>query len=528
MKNIVIIGKAIKGATGEMKLIRSDMDITRIYGRGTLVDGYRMVRDNISDDVNIFAVKACGIHGRATLNTMDSSLIVHHKSIAISTTQSLDDENVSISIDDEKLVIYSSTVELTYMYDEFKTIGELIDNINIDASEGLCPVTFTDNVYGANAHPSFSIGTCNRGTVNLTKSSSGNDDNKNMLYHSIYDILSRLIGKNIDVIVPIDCLIDNSAIDALREDDKGYALLDVYTQDDVKVFHIDDSTDNIKSGDDVYVSETIAPPRITREIFPVVSEDLIKEYYPGGKEKNLSFYKLFCDFARAQSYSGVITKAVLGFKSGIRSENYYKVCFEHINSVIDEKHNNHKALVSCVIGDVLYDNGTILDSPYIAYASRYVSCSGYENIEGSRCLEGIKACSIIQPMLLKKIRDYNFITLKKDITSGDVYFLNTRNNAQGMLSYEYIISSLATFYKEMVPMLRDSLGEALTDSNMDLFDARVSECLSSYVLKSMCYKFLYSIETTSNGDTYIRCDLFFPGFISPFEVVAELGGEAVE
>lgn len=519
-RSIAIVGTATKGQTGELKLIRSDMDITSMYGSGSLIDTYRLLRDNvIGDDVDIFALKGNGIHGTAFLHVMDISMTIHHNAIYVSTSESKEGPSITITITDDEFLITHGTTELVYEFSVFTTIGELIRQVNEDSRSGISPVCMSDTAYESHLAPSYSLSACNKTTIRVSKSYSGIDDNKNVLFHATRDTLGNIIGKPLDAIILSGCYIDNTRLENTDSLMDSYKLTPVYTDDHIPVYMVDNTSDSHEVGDRVFVSDGATTDS---------GDDLIDEYYPDMRKKELSFYKLLCDFSKAQSYSGIITKGILGFKPNLKSANYYAAYGDYVDRIINEADYNFKSLVSTVIGEVYYDRGAIIDGAYIAYAGAYISTSYLENVENSRCTDNIKTKDIIPSTFITDIKDLGFITIRHSTLTKGVHFINTRTKGDGMLSFEYVIIAIELLYKKLVPSLREKIGEALTPINIDRFKGDVNSVLSSFVGMSTCTSYDYSIKTTFDGDTYIRCDLFFPGFLTPFRLIAELGGKLYE
>lgn len=478
----------------------SESDLINKFGYGPLLDGYRKLTNNTTKD-NIMVCKICATHGKAHLNILDSNNIINHKAFEFVVTDT-SEKLVEVIVEDTHIDISTRTKVLRYKYPKY--LKELEMTINKDNEDGICPVMINSYI-DAYIDARYAIAFCNKKRHSLL-SDNGMSANKNTMYHELKELLYVIDGRKIDILLPLDCYLDNESCYIDNSHPFDDLMFRVSTVDDAEVF-FEENQELLE----VYISETSN----------LKSDNLAVEHLPD-KEVKLSFYKLFVDFAKKQSMSGVITKVVTGFKPIAKIKSYYKDYSLYLDQIIDDEDSLYKSLISICLGDIYYDSGAGVDNSYIAYCGSLKDSKGDKNIENVQCSDKIKTITAFDKDSIISFKDSGFIMNRFSPLSKKVHFINTRNKAKGLMSYEYVILSLSLLYETLILSISERLGEELSEENIKSFKELCDKELYKFISISCATNYSLSIDTYQDGDTYININLYFPGVISPYNMCIEL------
>ena len=349
-KRIYLIGSAEFGPTNEPILVNSTIGLYNKFGKyGTLIDAFHALKYT-SKDNNVYLVKTTGEHANAYLNVniYGGEVIQDGFTIAASESNEIyNDVEIIIDIDCISFV-FPSTIgfgTISYKYEDYPTIGKLADAINKDTQykKNKLYAYYSTDPYVPTKNAFF---VCNPTIVYLYGGQCGLNYTKNMLYNCLGRTYEMIESEDIDIIIPIDAFLD-----------------DIYPSDD--------ASDGYGM---TYYRST-------------------KDYLtPNTSGKQLSFMNQLINFCTRQLRFGVVTLGIMGFNSvhKIASEylyesdrfvDMYRACLEYNLKKCDNPF--YAYLVSCVAGDIKYNNGTIIDNGYLAYAAlcaKTIVTSGTTNI----------------------------------------------------------------------------------------------------------------------------------------------------
>lgn len=270
--NVFFIGTAELGELNVPKLIPDLAYLYSEYGRkGSLVKAIeRFIDTSDNSNKNIYAIKTTGSQSKAIIdiNVLGKDVIkdgVIFKSKYASDI--FDDLRISLGANEISFYVNEKLIK-SYGYDECVTINNLANKVNNDTNNNKNYVymeTYVDD--SVKLKGAFCV---NDENIYLHTGNTGLDSSKNDLYISLKNTLSLIKGYEIDVLVPLECYLDDISYDT--ESDKSHA-------------------------DKLTLSKN---------------------------NKKTSFYDLVSEFIHSQFIAGKTTIAVLGFNPNIDYDNETK------------------------------------------------------------------------------------------------------------------------------------------------------------------------------------------------------------
>ena len=379
-KRIYLLGSAEFGPTNEPILVKSTVGLHNKFGkRGTLIDAFHALKYTNKNN-KVYLVKTTGDHATAYLNVNIYGGEIIQDGFTVTACESNEIYNdVEIMVDSKGITfIFPDKMKLgsiTYLYKDYVNIGKLADAINKDTNnkKNKLYVYYSVDPSVPTKH-AFSV--CNPTMVYLYGGQSGLDYTKNMLYNRLGRTYEMLESEDIDIIVPVDAFLD-----------------DVYPSDD----------ESDRYGMKYY--------RHTRDYLT-----------PNTSGKALSYMNQLINFCARQIRFGVVTLGIMGFNSihKISSEylyesdrfyEMYKACFEYNLSKCDNPF--YAFMISCVAGDIKYNNGTIIDNGYLAYTAlcaKTIITSGTTNIPIS---DSIKLYEEFSEEVLNDLAETGIVTFRQ-------------------------------------------------------------------------------------------------------------------
>lgn len=356
-KRIYLLGSAEFGPTNEPILVKSTVGLYNKFGRyGTLIDAFHALKYTDKSS-KVYLVKTTGEHATAYLNVniYGGEIIENGFTIAASESNEIYND-VEVVVDIDRLTfIFPDDMKvstLSYKYDDYPTIGKLSEAINKDTKNKINKLYayYSVDPYVPTKNAFFA---CNPSIVYLYGGQCGLNYTKNLLYNCLGRTYDMLESEDIDIIIPVDAFLD-----------------DVHPSDD----------NSDRYGMRFYQST--------------------KDYLtPNTSGKQLSFMNQLINFCTRQLRFGVVTTGIMGYNSihKVASKylyesdmfiDMYKACFEYNLKQCDNPF--YAYLISCVAGDIKYNNGTIIDNGYLAYAAlcaRTIITSGTTNIPISNSIK---------------------------------------------------------------------------------------------------------------------------------------------
>lgn len=327
--NLYLIGTAEKGAVNVPVRVNNLKQAKRYFGdNGTLIEAMKQL-EGIPSRQEIYLVKTTGSHATCYLNLNDFGSETHNGVFMIRSVHAYDLANeIQVTVGEEALEVIppasTGLPTLTYSYKSHPTIGQLIEAINADAKDGISVVEAQCS-FGEHLLTELSLKVCNVTHHRLTGGNSGLNATKNRLYYALADTYSVLEGLEVDIIVPLECHIDD-----LQEDFSHY-------------------------GDGTYGNSSYNN-----------KDDRLSLCYG---TRRLTYYDQLLEYCYRQLSSGIFTHGVIGFhpteeKSIERWAKAWTKTKE--NSLY---FSTYAYLVSVVAGDLHYNYYQSKGSGVLAYAS---------------------------------------------------------------------------------------------------------------------------------------------------------------
>lgn len=230
--NLYLIGTAEQGAVNIPIQVHNLKQAQRYFGTsGTLIDAMKRL-EGIPKRQKIYLVKTTGSHATCFLNLNDFESSVQERALMIRSVHAYELGNqIQVFLDaDGVTIIPPASTELprlTYTYEAYPTIGQLVEAINADAKDGVSLVEAQCS-FGEHLLSKLALIVCNAPQHRLTGGESGLNATKNQLYYALADTYAVLEGLEIDVIHPLGVHIDDLslAVDSLegKADEVGQRL----------------------------------------------------------------------------------------------------------------------------------------------------------------------------------------------------------------------------------------------------------------------------------------------------------------
>lgn len=438
--------------TAEFGPVNTPLKITSInyakknFGnKGTLLDAFRVIRENDSD-CEVFFVKVSGCHSELYLNINKAGGEIEENAFYIKSKYANEIFNdIEIIIKDNALYINYPTEELGDYYIEYKynktdengedlldskgnkiykTVYDIVEEINEDTrllnSSVYCYATCEPNVMANSAF----VGV-NETYNKLSGGNSGLYYNKNMLYLCLEDTYNILEGRDIDIIIPLRCYYDDLFTD-IEEDISQY-------------YDLDREYLTLKDDNDEY----------------------------------LSYYQQLVEFCRRQLRFGFITHGVMGLNPTndvFLDEDCYYIKLEYLKKKEDENilNQNYRHLVSVCIGDIYTTYGTRVYNSYIMYACLIAQIQIKGNTTNKPLSQSFTMYNDFSTRMLAKLRDLGYTTFRYSIlkravvcangitTSNDVNFKYLTNVRMCQLTMIRVNKLLSEYIGENINTLVQS------------------------------------------------------------------------
>ncbi len=400
-RKIYLLGTSDLGPVNTPVKIQSASHVKHTFGeQGTLLDAYRVIKES-DFDCDVYMVKVSGMHSELYLdiNVAGGGIITNGFYMKAKSANEMYD-NVEFIIDTDAVYINYTTDEignytLEYKYhleDEygnpvydkdgnliFKTLYDLVEEINEDTRN------LVSEVYCyANCEPGVMANTALVG-VNLRDNmlSGGNSGlyyNKNMLFNCLGDTYGILEGRDIDLIIPLECYYD-----------------DTWTSDE-------DALSLYYNFDREYLT---------------LSED----------GEWVSYYKQLLEFCKRQMRFGYMTHGIMGLNKlddpFIDQEAYYEKLryFNKINKD-DKEYDKYRQLVSVCVGDLYSTYGTRVNNGYIAYASLVANLNITKNTTNEPLPDSFTTFIDFDQRMLNKLKDLGYTTFRYSVLKKTVVCAN--------------------------------------------------------------------------------------------------------
>lgn len=474
-KNVYLLGTASFGPTNCPIQITSISHLYSIFGsKGSLINAYKQIY-NLVSDLNIFCCKITGSHAVTFLNVNIENDDVFENGLEIKSIYSSDiynnvkidlyNDNITFTFPDEL-----SISSIRYNFEDFYTLGALIDQINKDTENGLNCVECqlycdTDiEIYGA-------LSTVNPGTLYLFGGNNGLNASKNTLYCCLQDTLELLRGQYIDFIVPLDMYIDDIEI----EDDGEYSI-DEYS----KCCYT-----NLK--------------------------DKLKKM----SGKKVSYYDLLLSFCIQQLHEGMLTMGIMGYNptSDMYLNNskdlYVDTAIKYLNqNKINPLYSSYYQLISVVVGDIIVEHLSKNVNGYIVYAIECANIGLMDCPTNKVIADNIFLYNEFDNKDLAKFADNGLVALRFSPYYENVVFSscvtscdkdNLMHNMQNLKAIQFSVSCIYDIFQEYVG---EDLDMLLTENMLTNI---IKNCLT--LIKEQClidkFKFTLIRETEHNIKIYL-------------------------
>lgn len=486
-KKIFLLGTSNLGPVNTPIRAISANHVKSVFGEdGTLLDAYRVIKES-DFDCEVTLVKISGIHSELYLdiNVPEGEIIKEGFYLKAKYANEIYD-NIKVIIDEEALYIYYEGEELgdytmEYRYnvqDEngedvldsdgnkiYKSMYDLAEEINEDARNlngyVYCYVSCEPSVL-ANA----ALVGVNPSINKMNGGNSGLYYNKNMLYNCLSDTYGILEGRNIDIIIPLQCYYDDTFTDV---------------------------------------------------------SDYLTEYYDLDREyltlkidgEYLSYYKQLLDFCKRQMQFGFLTHGIMGLNTVgdpfIDQDSYY-LKLEHFKSVNedDKSDDKYRQLVSVCVGDLYTTYGTRVYNSYIAYAALVANIKITENTTNKPLPKSFTMFNDFDTRMLAKIRELGYTAFRYSILKKRVVVANGVTTSKDK-NFKYLCNirmcQLAMCYVR--ELLTSYIGKNI---NMLIKTRELEQSLIALLNKLVTLKVItgFAINSITNPNTgHILLDLSF-------------------
>lgn len=213
LNNLYLIGTAEQGAVNVPVRVDNLKQAQRYFGtNGTLLEAMVQL-EGIPKRQDIYLVKATGSHATCYLNLNEFGGETHEKALLIRSIHAYPLANeIQLQLLPEalKIVPPASTdlPTLTYSYEAYPTIVQLVEAINSDAKDGISLVEAQCSI-GEYFSSDSALNACNEMFYFLVGGDDGLNATKNRLYYALAETYSVLEGISIDVLVPLGAYLDD-------------------------------------------------------------------------------------------------------------------------------------------------------------------------------------------------------------------------------------------------------------------------------------------------------------------------------
>jgi len=394
-KKIYLIGSAEYGPTNEPIKIKSTTGLYNKFGKaGTLIDAFHAIKYTTQNN-EVYCVKTTGEHSIAYLNVNILEGEIIPNAFILRAAESNEFYNdIKISLDTDSLtIIFPDDMnvpehQITYDFNEYYNIELLANAINKDTKNKKSIIQANYSVESSTkTKDAFYV--CNPDVVSLYGGQCGLGYTKNLLYTCLERTYDALESLPIDIIIPVDAFLDDLYPD--DSEDKQYQYNMKYYQ----------------STKDYLTPDTFGNMR--------------------------SFMNQLIEFCINQLNFGCVTTGILGFNpvnswtSDYLYESDYIVemyvhCLEYNRSLC--LNPAYSFLVSCVAGDIGYNQNTIIDNGYLAYGAFNASIqinSGNTNIKMS---DNIRLYNEFSEDTLSYLADNGIVTFRHSPLYNSVVVYN--------------------------------------------------------------------------------------------------------
>lgn len=398
-KKIFLLGTADLGPVNMPIKVSSANHVKNVFGeQGTLLDAFRVIKE--SDlDCEVFMVKVTGKHSEVYLNiNLPNSEIEENGFFFKSQYANEIYNDIQIIIHEDALYINYPTEALgnyylQYKYHEtdengddihdddgnliFKTLYDLAEEINEDTrmmnSKVYCYLSCDPKVMANTA-----LVGVNEQINTFKGGNSGIYYNKNMIYNCLSDTYNILEGREIDIIVPVECYYD-----------------DTFTHDEDALEEYFD---------------------LEREYITLKDDDT-KEY--------LSYYNQLLEFLRRQLRFGCVTHGIMGMNPNgnvFLDQDKYYLKLEYLKKLNNKNsfYDKYRQLISVCVGDIYTTYGTRVYNSYILYATLIASIQVIQNTTNKPLPDSFTTYNDFDNMMLARIRELGFTAFRYSILKKSV------------------------------------------------------------------------------------------------------------
>lgn len=380
-KHIYLLGSAEFGPTNEPILIKTSVGLYNNFGKqGSLIDAFHALKYTNKNNI-VYLVKTTGEHSTAYLNVnIQNGEIIENGFILTASQSNEIFDDIDIIVDIEELtIVFPEELNLnnkTYKYKDYPTIDELTSAINKDTRQKNSFI-YAYYTVDSSTPTQNAFYSCNVSNVHMYGGQCGLNYSKNLLYNCLNRTYEMLESHDIDIVIPIDAFLD-----------------DIYP---------DDSEGNQYQYNMKYYQTT---------------KDYLTEDSSG---KQLSFMNQLLQFCIKQLNFGIVTTGIMGYNSNYKywSEYLseaddvaimYKHCFEYNLSCCDNSF--YSFLISVIAGDIKYNQGTIIDNGYLAYAALCSNTIITEGTTNKPISDTISIYHEFSEHILKDLADTGIVTYR--------------------------------------------------------------------------------------------------------------------
>lgn len=214
---VYLLGTSSFGATNEPVMITSLAHLYSVFGlKGSLIDAYKTIT-KVSNNIKIYCCKVTGTHAGASFNVNVSGDSIEENALIFKSKCSNEVYNDILINVYPDMITFEFPGELgneliSYKYEDYLTIGNLIRKINSDTDNGLNHV-YVRTTVEESTELLGALDSVNASSTYMYGATSGLTVSKNSMYQALKDTYELLDGKLVDIIIPLEAYIDDIEVD---------------------------------------------------------------------------------------------------------------------------------------------------------------------------------------------------------------------------------------------------------------------------------------------------------------------------
>lgn len=204
-KTLYLLGTAKYGNVYKPVRIKSVAHLYSVFGtEGTLIDNYISIKGLVKG-INVYCCKITGHDSKCSININVPGEDVKNNGLCFTTIANEEFNNTKLSIYKDSLIFtFNNSKTFIYNFNEEEPLSSLIERINNDDNNIHCFCTCDNSI-----KPYNNLFTVNPQNVYFCGGESGITASKDTLYDNLKTAYKILDGELIDVIVPLECYIDD-------------------------------------------------------------------------------------------------------------------------------------------------------------------------------------------------------------------------------------------------------------------------------------------------------------------------------